>query len=41
MNRYFILGPVIIALAFTLPYPSLVAIQVVAGVTYTMIGFLK
>jgi hypothetical protein len=37
--RYFILGPVIVALAFTLPNKPMIAVQVIAGVAYFCLGF--
>jgi hypothetical protein len=39
--RYFILGPAIIAMAFTLHSTALTVAQVIAGVFYTSLGFLK
>lgn len=37
--RFFILGPIIIAMAFTLPWPLMV-LQIVMGVVYTALGFI-
>ena len=38
--RYFILGPVIIAMAFTLPSTAMAIAQIVAGIFYTSLGFM-
>lgn len=37
--RYFLLGPVIVLLAFSLHSTALTVVQVIAGVLYTSLGF--
>lgn len=38
--RYFILGPAIMVLAFTLPYGWLILFQLALGIAYTFLGVL-
>lgn len=38
--RYFILGPVIVYMAFTLSKPWMVVAQAISGAAYTSLGFM-